>query len=170
VLLAIAEWFVRQRPNSGRPLEQIRWRDAIVVGLSQAAALVPGVSRSGSTLLGGLSSGLSREAAARYSFLLSVPAVFAAGMYKLLKEKDALLRDSSQVLNLTAGLIAAAIVGYLAIDWLLKFLRKRSTMLFVVYRIFLAVILLAMLRNGAIVDSTEPAVTAARADHHSRAE
>ncbi len=153
MLLALAEWWLGTDCRTGRDLRQITWRDAVIVGLAQAAALVPGTSRSGVTLLGGLASGLNRETAARYSFLLSVPAVFAAGAYKLFKQRDALLGSSSQAINLLAGLIAAAIVGYLSIDWLLRYLRKRTTLVFVVYRIALASLLLAMLRSGTITDN-----------------
>lgn len=158
ILLAVAEWLIRAGRLEGRSMSQINWRDATVVGVAQAAALVPGTSRSGVTLLGGLVSGLNREAAARYSFLLSVPAVFAAGVYKLVKERDALLGSQSQAINLIAGLIAAAIVGYLSIDWLLRFFRKRSTFVFIVYRIAVAVLLLILLRTGQIVDNLGPSV------------
>ena len=80
VLLGMVELAVRRRIAAGEPgrgVDQVTWRDAIVVGFAQAAALIPGTSRSGSTIFGGLTCGLSREAAARYSFLLSIPAVFA---------------------------------------------------------------------------------------------
>lgn len=153
LLLAVAEWLHRKGRLTGRSMKQITWRDAIVVGLAQATALVPGTSRSGATLLGGLFTGLNRESAARYSFLLSSPAVFAAGAYKLIKERDALMGSQSQVINLLAGLLAAAVVGYFSIDWLLRYLRKRSTLVFVVYRIVLAVILLVLLRRGIVTDS-----------------
>ena len=150
LLLAVAEWLIRKGRLAGRDMEQITWRDALLVGCTQAVALVPGTSRSGMTILGGLISGLNREAAARYSFLLSVPAVFAAGVYKLIKESDKLLGNESQMLNLAAGLIAAAVVGYLSIDWLLRYLRSRTTFVFIVYRIGLAVVLLILLQANVI--------------------
>jgi undecaprenyl-diphosphatase len=158
LLLAIAEWLHRAGGLAGRDMAEVTWRDAIVVGLAQAAALVPGTSRSGVTLLGGLASGLNRETAARYSFLLSVPAVFAAGVYKLIKEHEGLVGSQAKLLNLMAGLIAAAIVGYLSIDWLLRFLRKRSTLVFIVYRIALAITLLMLLHAGRISDASSPSV------------
>lgn len=173
ILLGVAEWFVKDRPGHGRALQQLNWRDATVVGLAQAAALVPGTSRSGATLLGGLASGLNRETAARYSFLLSIPAVFAAGVYKLIKERDVLIGSYDHTLNLLVGLVAAAVVGYLSIDWLLRYLRKRSTLVFIVYRIGLAIALVLMLRWGWIHDgdlTTPVAVaTTGHAAHHSTA-
>ena len=152
LLLAIAEWLLRHGRLAGRDMSQVSRRDAIIVGLAQATALVPGTSRSGVTLLGGLASGLNRETAARYSFLLSAPAVFAAGVYKLFKERETLMGNQSQTFNLLAGLTAAAIVGYLSIDWLLRYLRKRSTLVFIVYRIGLAITLLGLLAAGVIRD------------------
>lgn len=167
LLLAVAELWVRRHGKSGRDLEHITWWDAIVVGLAQATALVPGTSRSGVTLLGGLATGLNRETAARYSFLLSVPAVFAAAVLKLVKEREALLGTADQTWNLCAGLLAAAIVGYLSIDWLLRYLRKRSTFIFIVYRILLAAMLLTLLQFGYIVDepTTDSTVRRTNRDH-----
>jgi undecaprenyl-diphosphatase len=150
ILLAIAELLQKAGRQQGRGMNEITWRDSILIGLAQAVALIPGTSRSGVTLLGGLACGLNRETAARYSFLLSVPAVFAAGVYKLIKERDNLLGSQSQMFNLIAGLIAAAIVGYLSIDWLLRFLRKRSTFVFIAYRIALAVVLLILLQANKL--------------------
>jgi undecaprenyl-diphosphatase len=164
LLLAVTEWLMRHGRVRGRSLEEINRRDATVVGLAQALAIIPGTSRSGVTLLGGLASGLSREAAARYSFLLSVPAVGAAGIYKLIKERHDLLGSQSQAINLAAGLIAAAVVGYLSIDWLLRYLRKRSTVVFIVYRIALAIILLILLQIGFI--QAQPAAADASNTRH----
>jgi undecaprenyl-diphosphatase len=153
VLLAIAELVVRKRAlsgNEGRDVSQVTWRDAIVVGLAQACAPVPGTSRSGATILGGLGCGLSREAAARFSFLLSIPAVLIAGIYKLFKARHDLLGSQSQILNLAIGLVVTAVVGYATIPWLLGFLRKHSTFVFIVYRLLLAGFLIALLMGGRI--------------------
>jgi undecaprenyl-diphosphatase len=153
LLLGIAEIALQRRQRAGRPgreVQQITWRDAMVVGLAQAFALVPGTSRSGATILGGLGCGLSREAAARFSFLLSIPAVFVAGAYKLVKSHDELLASRSQVFNLLIALVVTAIVGYATIPWLLGFLRRRSTFVFIVYRILLAALLLALLAGGKL--------------------
>jgi undecaprenyl-diphosphatase len=121
-------------------------------------------------LLGGLAVGLNRETAARYSFLLSVPAVFAAGVYKLIKEREVLVGTYDQRMNLLVGLVAAAVVGYLSIDWLLRYLRKRSTFVFIAYRMALAILIVAMLQGGWIHDDVPTATTAARDARHSTVE
>jgi undecaprenyl-diphosphatase len=153
VRLAIVELVVQRRVaagENGRDVGQLTWRDAIVVGLAQAAALVPGTSRSGATILGGLYSGLSREAAARYSFLLSIPSIFAAGVYQFVEARDELLASQSQVVNLVTALLVSAAVGYATIPWLLGFLRTHSTFVFIAYRLFLASMLLALLTTGRL--------------------
>jgi undecaprenyl-diphosphatase len=153
VLLAIAEWVVARRRAAGWPgreVGEIGWRDAIVVGFAQAAALVPGTSRSGATILGGLCSGLTREAAARFSFLLSLPSIFAAGVFQLIEAREQLLASSSDRWKLAAALVVTAVVGYATIPWLLAFLRKRTTFVFIVYRLLLAGLLVFLLVSGRI--------------------
>lgn len=153
VLLALAEWVVHRRRAAGvmgRDMAEVGWRDAIVVGCAQAAALVPGTSRSGATILGGLCSGLTREAAARFSFLLSIPSIFAAGVFELIEAREELLASSNQVAKLVVALIVTAVVGYATIPWLLAFLRKRSTLVFIVYRLLLAGFLVFLLSSGRI--------------------
>jgi undecaprenyl-diphosphatase len=153
LLLALAEWLVRRRAAagiSGRDVSEVGWRDATVVGFAQAAALVPGTSRSGATILGGLLCGLTREAAARYSFLLSIPSIFAAGVYELIEARKELLASSQDVAKLAVALVITAIVGYATIPWLLAFLRRRTMMLFIVYRLLLAALLLFLLASGRI--------------------
>lgn len=153
VLLALVELVVRRRiaaGDEGRDVGELTWRDAIVVGLAQAAALIPGTSRSGATIFGGLSCGLSREAAARFSFLLSIPSVLLAGLYQLVDARRELLASQSQVVNLVAALVVSAVVGYATIPWLLGFLRTHSTFVFIVYRLLLAGVLLALLTTGRL--------------------
>ncbi len=153
VLLAIAEWVMARRQEAGmtgREINQIGWRDAIVVGIAQAAALVPGTSRSGATILGGLCSGLTREAAARFSFLLSIPAILAAGVFQLIDARGQLLASGDNAMKLSVALVVTAIVGYATIPWLLGFLRKRTTLVFIVYRLLLAGLLLFLLATGRI--------------------
>jgi undecaprenyl-diphosphatase len=154
VLLAIVELVVRRRLAAGEPgrdVDELTWRDALVVGVAQAAALIPGTSRSGSTIFGGLCSGLSREAAARYSFLLSIPAIALAGLYQLFAARAELLGSQSQVVNLIAALLVSAVVGYATIPWLLGFLRSHSTFVFIVYRLVLAGVLLGLLASGRLM-------------------
>jgi undecaprenyl-diphosphatase len=130
-----------------RDLATINSRDAAWIGLSQALALVPGVSRSGITLVAALAIGLRRDAAARFSFLLGVPAIAAAGIFEL---KPLLKAHDTNVAALLVGLLAAAGAGYISIAWLLRFLRARTTMPFVVYRIALGALLLALLVSGRV--------------------
>ena len=154
-LLALAEWAVARRRAGGvegRDIDQINWTDAIVVGIAQAAALVPGTSRSGATILGGLSCGMKREAAARFSFLLSIPSVLAAGVFELLQAREELLSSTSDVGKLLVALVVTAVVGYATIPWLLAFWRKRSTLVFVVYRLALAGLILWLLASGQLAN------------------
>lgn len=122
--------------------------DAITVGLSQVMALIPGASRSGSTIMGGLFAGEKRETAARFSFLLSIPAVTASGILELREALRILPKDSFT--PLVAGTVVAAIVGYLSIWFLLAFLRRNSTAVFIIYRIILGSVLLVLLWMGVI--------------------
>ena len=137
VLLAVAE---RMGPRR-KQLPDVSGRDGLVVGLAQVLALIPGVSRSGSTLTASLLDGWQRADAARFSFLLGIPAITIAGIVEL---KDALAATADAgPLPLVVGILAAAVVSWLAIDWLLKFLQRHSTWLFVAYRLFFGVSLLA---------------------------
>jgi undecaprenyl-diphosphatase len=152
-LLAIAEWIIAKRRAAGiegREFDRVGWRDAIVVGAAQAAALVPGTSRSGATILGGLCTGLTREAAARFSFLLSIPAILAAGLFQLIDARNELLASGGDVMKLLAALVVTAVVGYATIPWLLAFLRNRTMLVFIVYRFLLAILLLYLLASGRI--------------------
>jgi undecaprenyl-diphosphatase len=153
LLFAVAEWVIRRRQRGGlvgRPVDQANWRDAIVIGLAQAAALIPGTSRSGATILGGLCCGLSREAAARFSFLLSIPSVLAAGVFELIEARGALLSSSNDVAKLGVALVVTAAVGYATIPWLLRYLRRHTLFVFIVYRLALAGLLVALLATGRI--------------------
>ena len=136
-LLALAE---KLGPRSKR-LEQVQGRDGLVVGLAQVLALIPGVSRSGSTLTASLFDSWKRPDAARFSFLLGIPAITLAGVVEL---KDAFADFSlAGVLPLMVGILSAAVVSWLAIDWLLKYLQRHSTWIFVIYRLLFGVLLLA---------------------------
>jgi undecaprenyl-diphosphatase len=124
------------------------WKDGILIGLCQAVALIPGSSRSGTTLTGGLALGFRREDAARYSFLLSVPATAAAGLF----EMRHLVRSGEPFTgaDVVVGTVVAFVSGMLAIAWLLRFLRTRSTLVFVVYRVALGGLLLGLLVTGKL--------------------
>jgi undecaprenyl-diphosphatase len=144
VLLTIAEIVGKQK----RDIKQIRLSDAIVVGLAQVVALVPGSSRSGSTITGGLFSGLNREAAARFSFLLSIPAIAASGLLELPK---ALHSISGGWAALAVATIVSGISGYLSIAFLLRYLQRHTTYAFVAYRIALGVLLIWLLASGRVL-------------------
>ncbi len=136
IILGIAELTGRFRKDISR----ISLSDALLVGCAQACALIPGASRSGTTISAGLFLGMTRESAARFSFLLSMPAVFASG---LLEFKESLgFMGSQDVVLLCAATAASAISGFAAIAFLLKFLRTHTTFLFVTYRIALGAFLI----------------------------
>ena len=116
--------------------------------LWQALALMPGGSRSGTTITGGLFAGLDRAAAARFSFLLSLPAILAAGVKDFWDERESLVASADDAAALAVGLVVSAAVGYLAIAWLLHFLKRYSTAVFIVYRVALGGVILAALALG----------------------
>jgi len=155
LVLAAAEIFMRWRIRAGqrlRHLDEITWRDALVMGAAQALALVPGSSRSGVTITAGLFGGLSRETAARFSFLLSLPSVLAAGLYQLYSERDALFSSQENVTALVVATVAAFVSGYASIAFLLYYLKTHTTYLFVVYRIALGLLILYWLSSGSLID------------------
>ncbi len=144
VLLLIAEWVGSQRKEIGR----LGILDAIVVGFAQVLALLPGSSRSGSTIMGGLFAGQKRETAARFSFLLSIPAITASGLLELKEAWEILPKDD--LTPLAVGVGVSAIVGYLAIWFLMSFLRNHSTMVFIAYRLVLAGVIIALISFGVV--------------------
>lgn len=143
VLLAIADRVGRRT----RELEDVDGRAAFVVGFAQALALVPGVSRSGATITAGLFAGFTREAAARFSFLLSIPAVVLSGLYTA---PDVVSGDGPGLAATAVATAVAFVVGYAAIAWLLKYLAHHSTMVFVIYRIALGVLVLGLVASGTL--------------------
>ncbi|VXD19642.1 Undecaprenyl-diphosphatase [Planktothrix serta PCC 8927] len=132
-----------------RDFEQLKVRDGILMGLAEALALIPGVSRSGSTITAGLFIGLERATAARFSFLLGIPAITLAGIVEL---KTLLIDDigNIQILPLLVGLISSAIFSYLSIAWLIRYLQRKSTWIFVWYRLAFGVAILAAVWGGAL--------------------
>jgi undecaprenyl-diphosphatase len=146
LLLLVAE----RAATHDRPLEKITTRDGIAIGFAQALALVPGVSRSGATLTAGLFLGFDRQSAARYSFLLSVPAVVLSGLFEF---ASILGGEEGEHVGLGALAIATALafaVGYASIAFLLRYLAHHSTILFVVYRVGLGALVLALAAAGTI--------------------
>src|SRR5215218_3063154 len=144
VLLLVAERVGSKR----RGMEDLTLKDSLAVGFAQVLALIPGASRSGSTIMGGLLAGEKRETAARFSFLLSIPAIAASGLLEM-KEAWRILPPESFTL-LAIATAVSAIVGYVSIWFLLAFLRRNSTAIFIVYRIVVGAVLLSLLWFGII--------------------
>jgi undecaprenyl-diphosphatase len=132
--------------SHARPLARITLTDAIVMGLIQCLALIPGISRSGATISGGLFRGLDRVAATRISFLLGIPALVGAGAYEL---KDALNGDIGAV-PLIVGTAVSFVVAYASVAWLLRFVAKHSIEIFAFYRILLGIVLVILLSTSTI--------------------
>lgn len=142
-LLGALLWIVERLARHVRGLDGMTWRDGILIGLAQTLAFLPGVSRSGSTITAGLALGFRRDDAARFSFLLSLPAIAGAGVKQVY---DVLTTDASSPapLVIIAGMLSAGVVGYLAIAFLLRYLRRNSTDVFVYYRWALAAVLVVL--------------------------
>ncbi|HEY9333039.1 MAG TPA: undecaprenyl-diphosphate phosphatase [Kribbella sp.] len=132
--------------SKSRPLTRITMVDAIVMGVVQCLALIPGVSRSGATISAGLFRGLDRVAATRISFLLGIPALVGAGVYEL---KDALTGDVGAV-PLIVGTIVSFVVAYASVAWLLRFVAKHSISVFAFYRVLLGIVLIILLATSTI--------------------
>lgn len=143
-LMTIAE-FVGKRDHG---MDQLGVRHALAVGCAQVLSLIPGSSRSGSTIMGGLFSGLTRETAARFSFLLSIPAIFASGLLEL-REAIEKLPEGTYGALIVATVVSGA-VGYASIWFLLRFLRTHSTAVFIVYRVIVGGLIIAALSAGYI--------------------
>ena len=143
-LLALSEALAR-RITAYTPLERMSLRQALIIGSAQALALAPGLSRSGSTIAVGLATGLRRDVAARFSFLLGTPAFLGAGLLQL---TDAMAADSAQVAAelpvLLAGFAASAVVGFIAIRFLLAYLRNHTLRIFVIYCLILGVAIISL--------------------------
>jgi undecaprenyl-diphosphatase len=144
IILAVAEKTAKFK----KEIKDITILDSLIIGTAQAVSLIPGSSRSGTTITGGLFAGLKRDSAARFSFLLSIPAIFASGILQLYEALKFV--DSAMVLNLVISTIFSGLSGYLAIDFLLKYLRKNTTFVFIYYRIGLGLIIIILLVYGII--------------------
>ncbi len=148
IVLAIILAFAERYGKFNRKFENIKWYDAFVIGIAQSFALIPGSSRSGTTITAALFLGFNRETAARFSFLMSIPAVLASGLLELYESLKFLSGEG--LVNLFAATIASAIVGYFSIEFLLRYLKKNSTMVFIVYRVVLGILILLLISNGII--------------------
>lgn len=150
ILLALLLFLAERIARHQRDLSRMTFTDAVLIGFAQALALIPGASRSGTTLTAGLFLGLTRETAARFSFLLSVPAVAAAGLFELRDVAREGLGGGLLVPTILATIVAFA-SGYAAIAFLIRYLARHTTTLFIVYRIALGVWVLWLLYSGRLV-------------------
>lgn len=148
IVLAIILFIAEKVAKFKKDIENITVFDSIIVGIAQAIALIPGSSRSGTTITASLFLGMKRDVAARFSFLLSVPAIFASGLLQLYEGLKTITPD--MMLNVVIATIVSAISGYWAIDFLIKFLKTNSTLLFIFYRITLGLIIIILLLNNII--------------------
>jgi len=136
-------WAIDRNANGERGISSLTWRDALIVGLAQTLALVPGVSRSGSTICMALLLGFARSDAARFSFLLSIPAVAGAG---ILEAPKALSKFALG--PIIVGIVMAAITGFITISWLIRWLGNHHLVGFAVYRVALGITLIGALAAG----------------------
>lgn len=153
-VMAAAEWWAGRQAAAGSPgragWEAIGPRESLVMGCAQALALVPGTSRSGITISAGMFAGLDRTTAARFSFLLSLPAITAAAALEVVEERRAILGTPEARAAMVCGTLTAAVVGFIAIRWLLRMLATRTLWPFIAYRLALAGLLAALLAAGRI--------------------
>jgi undecaprenyl-diphosphatase len=143
VVMAAFLWLAEKLSRRTKSIEQVTWLDSLLIGCAQALALIPGASRSGTTLTAALLLGLTRESAARFSFLLSIPAVLASGFFEMIRIDKSVFELGLG--NLVVATVVSGIAGYAAIDWLLRYLRTNSTLVFVWYRFALGLALILML-------------------------
>ncbi|WP_031486507.1 undecaprenyl-diphosphate phosphatase [Streptomyces bicolor] len=155
IIIGVADRLAARDESGGRHraakqrkgLEDLNVRDGLIYGLCQAMALIPGVSRSGATISGGLFMGYNREAAARYSFLLAIPAVLASGLFEL---KDAMENDHVSWGPTIFATVIAFASGYAVIAWFMKFISTKSFMPFVWYRIALGIVIIVLVAAGVL--------------------
>ncbi len=153
LILSLAERHIKLRLEKDLPLKsmkEIGWKEALLIGLAQSVALIPGSSRSGVTITGGLFLNLSRETAARFSFLLSLPSVFAAAMLELYKTWGGITSSPEGITNIMIATLTAGIVGYASIAFLLNYLKKHTTTLFITYRLVAGAAILYLVTTGVL--------------------
>ena len=153
LILSLAERKIKLRLETDLPLKsmkEIGWKEALLIGLAQSVALIPGSSRSGVTITGGLFLNLSREAAARFSFLLSLPSVFAAALLELYETWGSITASPDGITNIMVATLAASIVGYASIAFLLNYLKKHTTTIFITYRLVAGAAILYLVATGVL--------------------
>jgi undecaprenyl-diphosphatase len=148
IVMGIVMLIAEKAGKQNRTEKDIQVKDGVIIGLWQSIALIPGMSRSGSTISGALFSGFDRMSAARYSFLLSIPSVAAAGFYELFSERHSLFEAG--ITNVIVATVVSFVVGYASIAWLLKSLAKFGFTWYVVYRIVVGILLIVSIQQGWI--------------------
>ncbi len=142
----------RQKTSAGRPridsVDEMRWSDALKVGLAQCFALVPGTSRSGATIIGGMLLGLSRTAATEFSFFLAIPTLFAATGYELVKERH--LLHSADLSMFAVGFVAAFVSAFACVRWLIRYVGHHDFVPFAWYRLAFALVILGTAASGIV--------------------
>jgi len=149
IVLALVLAWAERVGKRNRPLEEMTLQQALVVGFAQILGLIPGASRSGSTITAGLLQGLDRESAARFSFLLSIPAITAAGVYKLYKvvHHHELHGDTAKFL---VAALAAGLFAYVVVRWFMGYMKEHNTGIFIAYRILLGIAILVLFHTGVL--------------------
>lgn len=151
-VMAVAELVIRRRSQRGQPgrdgIEAVTFQDGLTMGVAQVLALIPGTSRSGVTIVSGVFTGLDRATAARFSFLLSLPAISAAALLEAWQQREAIFGTPEDAAAIAVGTLTALVVGYAAIRWLLAMLTRHTLWPFIVYRLLLAGGLTGMLMAG----------------------
>jgi undecaprenyl-diphosphatase len=143
IVVALLMWLGEKAGSLNKPLTRISLADSLIVGVAQAFALIPGVSRSGSTITAGLFRGMTREAAVRFSFLLSTPIIAGAALVKAHElHKEGL--PAAMHAPFLVGILVSAVVGYAAIAWLIRYLQTNTLRVFIVYRIIAGVVVIAL--------------------------
>jgi len=153
LILSLAEKQIKRRRENDLPMKSmadIGWKEALLIGLAQSVALIPGSSRSGVTITGGLFLNLSRETAARFSFLLSLPSVFAAALLELYKTWGDITASPDGITNIIVATLTAGIVGYASIAFLLNYLKKHTTTIFITYRLVAGAAILYLVATGVL--------------------
>lgn len=146
IILYLADRFTAKQ----REIKDLKNFDGIFIGFFQALALIPGASRSGSTISGAFFRNMTREDAARFSFLLSIPAILLSGVYELYSQRSTLLSGDNAILSLVIATVVSGVVGYWSIWFLLSYIKKHSMLLFVVYRIIFGILIIILLSTGII--------------------
>lgn len=146
IILAVILFIADKTARFRKDMRDLTWKDSLIVGFGQCLALIPGSSRSGTTITAGLFLGMDRETAARFSFLLSIPAVLGSGLLEFYQSLEYLTADS--LFTLITATVFSGISGYFAIAFLIRYLKTRSTLLFVIYRIVLGLLIFYFIYSG----------------------